>query len=199
MSPGLPKNLLPCDGEAYLWSDVMESAEADRYFERLRDGIVWRQESIKIFGRILPVPRLTAWHGDKNATYTYSGLTLQPQPWTPDLMELKGMVEQMTGKQYNSVLLNYYRSGNDSMGWHSDDEPELGENPVIASLSFGQVRSFHFRHKRNRIKLKIALTHGSLLLMSGATQHRWQHALPRSGTAVFERINLTFRNVRIKN
>lgn len=148
-----------------------------------------------MFGKLLPMPRLTAWYGDKG--YTYSGLHNKPQPWLPVLLELKERVEQASGNKYNSVLLNLYRTGQDSMGWHSDDEAELGNEPAIASLSFGGERKFSFRH-RTRKDLKsqsIDLAHGSLLLMQGATQHHWLHQVPKTARAMTPRINLTFRKV----
>ncbi|GAB3536759.1 hypothetical protein GCM10027443_27860 [Pontibacter brevis] len=149
-----------------------------------------------MFGKQLPVPRLTAWYGDKG--YTYSGLYNKPQPWVPVLQSLRERVQEVTGQEYNSVLLNFYRSGNDSMGWHADDEAELGKEPAIASLSFGGERRFSLKH-RTRKDLKtvtIPLTHGSLLLMQGPTQYYWLHHIPKTKHPVQPRINLTFRNVK---
>lgn len=149
-----------------------------------------------MFGKQLLLPRLTAWYGDKG--YTYSGLYNKPQPWLPVLLDLKERVEQASGHTYNSVLLNLYRGGNDSMGWHSDDEAELGKEPAIASLSFGGERRFSFKH-RTRKDLKpvsVILANGSLLLMHGPTQHHWLHHIPRTKHPVQPRINLTFRHVK---
>lgn len=184
------------DAEVHYAPDFFSEEESDVYFRELLQGINWQQESIRMFGRELPMPRLTAWYGDKG--YTYSGLHNRPQPWLPLLQELKEKVEQASGQSYNSVLLNLYRSGSDSMGWHADDEPELGQEPGIASLSFGGERSFKFRH-RTRKDLKpvsITLRHGSLLLMQGPTQHHWLHHIPKTARFVQPRINLTFRHVK---
>lgn len=183
------------DAEVYFAPHFFSKDESDVYFEKLKEQVNWQQESIKMFGKLLPMPRLTAWYGDKG--YTYSGLHNKPQPWLPVLLELKERVEQASGNKYNSVLLNLYRTGQDSMGWHSDDEAELGNEPAIASLSFGGERKFSFRH-RTRKDLKsqsIDLAHGSLLLMQGATQHHWLHQVPKTARAMTPRINLTFRKV----
>ena len=133
------------DAEVYFAPQFFSKEESSLYFERLMEEVNWQQESIKIFGKQLAMPRLTAWYGDKG--YTYSGLHNEPQPWLPVLLELKEKVEQASGQKYNSVLLNLYRSGQDSMGWHADDEPELGQEPGIASLSFGGERKFSFKHR----------------------------------------------------
>lgn len=185
------------DAEVSFANHFFTKAESDVYFQQLMEQVNWQQESIKLFGKLRPMPRLTAWYGDKG--YTYSGLHNEPQPWLPVLLELKQKVEKASGQKYNSVLLNLYRTGQDSMGWHSDDEPELGEEPDIASLSFGGERRFRFKHKaRKDIRpVSIELSHGSLLLMQGPTQHHWLHHIPKSARAVEPRINLTFRNVKV--
>ena len=161
--------------------------------------IHWQQKSIKIFNRIIPEPRLNAWYGDEKAIYTYSGLVNHPLPWIPVLLELKKHVELITQASFNSVLLNRYRNGSDSMGWHSDDEPELGINPVIASLSFGATRQFQFKHRYHKQLpiYQLLLTSGSLLVMRGTTQKYWKHCLPKVclSKPVGERINLTFRYI----
>jgi alkylated DNA repair dioxygenase AlkB len=183
------------DAEVYFAPQFFSKAESDSYFKRLMEEVSWQQESIKMFGKQLPMPRLTAWYGDKG--YTYSGLHNKPQPWLPVLLELKEKVEQASSQKYNSVLLNLYRTGQDSMGWHSDNEPELGQEPSIASLSFGGERKFSFKH-RTRKDLKpqsISLAHGSLLLMQGPTQHYWLHQVSKTTRTVEPRINLTFRKV----
>ena len=150
----------------------------------------------------MPVPRLTAWFGYPDTTYSYSGITMTSQPWTPLLLELKSLVEaQVPSTAFNSVLLNLYRDGNDSVSWHSDDEPELGRNPVIASVSLGQARTFRLKHKVDRTipPVEIELTHGSLLVMRDALQHHWKHELPkRKSPDLGPRINLTFRRIREK-
>jgi alkylated DNA repair dioxygenase AlkB len=184
------------EGEATLWPVAFEATEAGELFDQLRREIDWQQEEILLFGRRLPVPRRVAWHGDTGASYTYSGTRHDPLPWTPVLERVRSRVTGLTGAHFNAVLLNLYRDGRDGMGWHADDEPELGRDPVIASVSLGATRRFCLRHRRRKDqRLDLSLTHGSLLLMSGATQHHWVHALPKTAVPVGERINLTFRRV----
>jgi alkylated DNA repair dioxygenase AlkB len=161
--------------------------------QRLIAETAWRAETVTVFGKRHLQPRLTAWHGDM--PYTYSGLTLEPLPWTPLLLEIRQAVEAASGAQFNSVLLNLYRDGRDSMGMHSDDEPELGPDPVIASVSFGEERAFILRHKASRETHKLALASGSLLVMRGPTQRCWQHGINKSARPMGPRLNLTFRNI----
>jgi alkylated DNA repair dioxygenase AlkB len=188
------------EGDVVFSSAYFSLADADRLFQEIRETTAWRQESIKLYGKPVNIPRLTAWYGDEGAGYTYSGLANVPQPWTPALLEVKRSVESPAGVIFNSVLLNRYRTGKDSVGWHSDDEKEFGENPVIASVSFGATRTFQFRHKKRKDqKASVELTHGSLLVMRGATQHNWMHQIPKTMRDVGERINLTFRVVRVVN
>lgn len=191
----LQKLPLP-DAEVYYAPRFFNPEESGAYFHELKQNINWQQEHIRMFGKELLLPRLTAWYGDKG--YTYSGLYNKPQPWLPVLLELKERVEQASGNTYNSVLLNFYRNGNDSMGWHTDDEAELGKEPAIASLSFGCERRFSFKHRTHKdLKpVSITLTHGSLLLMQGPTQHHWLHHIPKTKRPVQPRINLTFRSVK---
>lgn len=187
------------DGEAWLWPAAFEADEASRLFDALRTGIHWRQEEIVIFGERRRVPRLVAWHGDPAARYRYSGTDHDPEPWTQDLGRLRARVGELSGAVFNAVLLNLYRDGRDGMGWHADDEPELGREPVIASVSLGAKRRFCLRHRRRKdLKVDLELPHGSLLVMGGATQHHWVHALPKTRRPVGERINLTFRQVVVK-
>lgn len=160
---------------------------------RLIDETDWRAESITLWGKQHLQPRLTAWYGE--ARYRYSGMTLEPQPFTPLQLLLKREVERVSGRRFNSVLLNYYRDQNDSMGFHSDDEKELGPQPAIASLSFGAPRTFILKHKRLPQTLKLALGDGSLLLMAGATQANWRHGINKQRSACGPRVNLTFRNI----
>lgn len=170
---------------------------SEQYLHRLLDEISWRQEKIVLWGKEHLQPRLSAWYGDANSHYYYSGVALKPLPWTATLLRIKDDIEQATGRRFNSVLLNLYRDENDSVGWHSDAEPELGKMPVIASLSLGATRTFRLRH-RTRKDLKpvsVELTDGSLLLMAGTTQRFWQHAVPKERTACSRRINLTFRTI----
>jgi alkylated DNA repair dioxygenase AlkB len=165
--------------------------EADALFERLRIETAWRQER----SRLGPFPRLTAWYADAGLFYRYSGVTHQAIEWTETLAKIRHDVEQAAQTPFNSVLLNYYRDGQDSIGYHADDEPELGINPVIASISLGGVRQFVLKHKKSGAKVKFDLGHGSLLVMGGTCQHHWMHTVPKTKAAVDERINLTFRHI----
>lgn len=184
------------DGELRYWPQALDADEAAVLFDALRRTSGWEQEEIVIFGERRRVPRLVAWHGDPGAAYTYSGTFHEPQPWTPELAGLRRRVESLSGQSFNSVLLNLYRDGSDGMGWHADDEPELGRNPVIASVSLGATRRFRLRHRRGRAEpLTLPLASGSLLLMGGELQHYWLHAVPKTKQPVGERINLTFRRV----
>ena len=166
----------------------------DDMLTQLIADTAWRSQQIVLWGKRIDQPRLTAWHGEKH--YTYSGLTLRPLPFTALQLHVKAAVEAVTGDVFNSVLLNYYRDGRDSMGMHSDDEPELGPEPVIASVSFGATRPFTLKHKRTKQTVKLSLPGGSLLLMKGKTQACWQHGINKSTRVVGPRVNLTFRNVR---
>jgi len=187
------------DADVRLWPQALTPGDADQQFSALRSRIDWRQEDILIFGERRRVPRLVAWHGDPGTTYAYSGTVHDPVPWTADLQRIRARVEALTAQRYNGVLLNLYRDGRDGMGWHADDEPELGRNPVIASVSLGATRRFCLRHRRRKdLKLDLRLPHGSLLCMSGATQHHWVHALPKTRSPVGERINLTLRLVALR-
>ena len=169
------------------------------YFDRLQTELDWQQDTLIMCGKPIPVPRLQAWYGDDSAHYSYSGLSLTPKPWVPVLSELRQQLEDFTGEAFNSVLANLYRDGNDSVGWHSDDEPELGRNPVIASLSFGHPRRFSLRSRRNRQIHHLDLAAGSLLVMSGETQHNWHHQIAKTKHCTGPRINLTFRNIVTQN
>ncbi|KGF82327.1 DNA repair protein [Massilia sp. JS1662] len=181
------------DGELAMLAQLpMPIVNAD-ILARLLAETPWRADTVVVYGKRYLQPRLTAWYGE--ASYTYSGLTLQPLPLTPLLEQLRATVEQVTGRRYNSVLLNYYRDGADSMGMHSDDEPELGPQPVIASLSYGATRTFILRHKRSKRTVKLDLTDGSLLLMAGELQANWYHGVNKTAKVVGPRLNLTFRYV----
>ncbi len=187
-------NLLPRDGEVYLFEGALSPADADRLLAELMAATAWRQERATVMGRTLPIPRLTAWHGE--GSYTYSGIRMDPEPWNPPILELKARAEALAGQRFNSVLLNFYRDGRDSVSWHSDSEPGLGRNPVIASISLGAARRFQLRHRRDRsVKLALDLPHGSCLVMAGATQHHWLHQVPKTARPVGPRINLTFRRL----
>ncbi len=189
-------NLLPFDGEAWYYPRFLEQSKADHYLAILLDEIAWRQEPIKIFGKEVMQPRLTSWYGDPGKIYSYSGITMIPQSWTTALGELKHNTGSFAQSSFNSALLNLYRDGNDSMGWHRDNEKELGPRPVIASLSLGGPRIFQFRSHLHKDQLKsIELIHGSLLVMKGDTQEKWEHRLPKSKIAKTPRINITFRKI----
>lgn len=184
-------------GRLLLIPQALEPLAEQAFFETLREEVCWQQDKILIAGNWLPIPRLQAWYGDPGARYKYSGLSLEPNNWTPTLYELKQLVELQSATFFNSVLLNLYRDGQDSMGWHSDDEPELGVEPVIASLSLGGDRYFSLRQKKpGSKKMKILLPSGSLLIMSGGLQVNWQHQVPKTALPVGGRINLTFRSIQ---
>jgi len=169
---------------------------ADALFVALRDGIAWERHRIRLFGRAIDAPRLSCWIGDPDATYTYSGMRYTPHPWPEALHAIRERLSVACGAEFNGVLANLYRDGNDGMGWHADDEPELGPCPLIASLSLGATRRFAMRRRSNpACRLDIELAHGSLLLMGGATQAHYRHALPKTTRAVGARINLTFRRL----
>ena len=159
----------------------------------LLETVPWEVEEITIFQKVIPCPRLTAWYGDEGAGYMYSGIPHEPLPWTAELEALRDEVSAATGARFNSVLLNRYRGGEDSVSWHRDDEPELGRDPVIASLSLGATRRFKLRHLATKETHSLDLNDGSLLLMSGPSQREWEHCLTKTKRAVGERINLTFR------
>ena len=175
----------------------LETSYASRLMDLLKKNAEWHRPRIFIYGRWVQSPRLAAWYGDKGAVYQYSSMTNQPLPWIDELRELRRMVVQACGSRFNSVLANYYRSGADSMGWHSDDERELGADPLIASVSLGGNRRFLFRHRKDKhaAKYEVILEHGSLLVMDRGVQGEWQHAIPKTKREVLPRINLTFRNV----
>jgi alkylated DNA repair dioxygenase AlkB len=181
------------DGELALLPQLPLPISNAEVFERLLRETAWRHETIVVYGKRHLQPRLTAWHGE--AAYTYSGLRLAPLPMTPLLTQLRAAVETATGHRYNSVLLNYYRDGADSMGMHSDDEPELGPQPAIASLSYGATRSFVLRHKTTKRTLKFDLLDGNLLLMAGSLQRHWLHGINKTAKPTGPRLNLTFRYI----
>lgn len=159
--------------------------------------IRWQQDVIKMYGKRIPLPRLSAWHGDDDRPYTYSGIALQPAPWNPALDWLRDQLQDACDVRFNSVLLNWYRSGEDHISWHTDAEPELGQNPTIASLNFGATRRFLLRRcDDHQQKIELPLAHGSLLVMSGALQHHWQHSVPKEKKVKDNRLNLTFRVIQ---
>lgn len=167
--------------------------ESDLLYVMLSRELDWQEERIRLFGRWVRVPRQMAWYGDAGTCYRYSAVDHHPLPWTPCLLMLKQRLEDYCGRKFNSVLANHYRTGQDSMGWHSDDEPELGREPWIASLSFGAERCFRLRHRHRAENYAIPLGNGSLLLMGGTLQQDYRHCVPKTRATVAGRINLTFR------
>lgn len=187
-------NILPKDGEAELFPYFFSPEESDRLMAALTENIRWKQEPITIMGRQVMQPRLTAWYGNADKPYTYSGVTMQPFSWTAELQHIRARIEPLAGVRFTSALLNFYRDGNDSMGWHRDNEKSLGPQPVIGSVSFGAARYFHFKHASDKdLRVKTVLSHGSLLLMRGRTQERWYHSVPKTVRVMEPRINITFR------
>ncbi|AOK12239.1 MULTISPECIES: alpha-ketoglutarate-dependent dioxygenase AlkB family protein [Burkholderia] len=177
------------------YPDWLAPADADRLLAALIDEVAWRQDTIRTPRGRIPLPRLTAWQGERDAVYVYSGIRNVPAPWTPAVLELKRAVEETSRAPFNSVLLNRYRNGQDSLGWHADNERELGEVPVIASVSLGAMRVFDLRHRASGVTHVYRLTHGSLLVMRGRTQAEWLHRVPKAPAVQGERVNLTFRFV----
>lgn len=172
----------------------LDKPSARKIFSALLNEIDWQEGEVFLFGNLHKIPRLQAWHGEPNAKYRYSGKTLTPQPWTATLLYLKGLLEEQ-GMHFNSVLLNLYRDGNDRMGWHADNEKELGAQPTIASISLGAERTFQLKHRVSKQRFDIELADGSLLIMAGVTQDHWVHQLPQRKRCSAPRINLTFRNI----
>jgi alkylated DNA repair dioxygenase AlkB len=189
---GGPTDLLP-HGLAKLHYGVLEHEEAEAAFVQVLETTPWEQRSIELYDRTVLQPRLVAWFGD--SAYTYSGLTLEPHGWTPLLNDLRRRCEAIAGIRFNSLLANLYRDGQDSVAWHADDEPELGQNPTIASMSLGAVRRFDLRHRETGETVRTALPPGSVLVMSGASQRAWIHQVPKTKTVTEPRINLTFRRL----
>ena len=185
------------DDEARYVPEFATAGTASRWMSDLHATLEWSQHRIRIFGREMDAPRLSAWHGDGGCDYGYSGIRLSPQPWTPTLLEIRDRIEDASGLRYNAVLANLYRSGADSMGWHSDDEAELGPDPAIASVSLGAIRCFRMRRRKpGSASFGLDLAPGSLLLLGGTVQRTWQHALPKTRRPVGCRINLTYRQVQ---
>ncbi len=184
-------------GWVRLWHRFLPERYARELHDRLVDGLEWRQRNIQMFGRRIRQPRLTAWYGDPGITYTYSGTRWCARGWPEELAGLVPEVSRAAGEQFNSVLCNFYRDGNDSMGWHADDERALGKNPVIASLSLGQVRRFSLRRREasGEGPVHFHLASGSLLVMGGDLQHHWQHAVSKTRRPMGGRVNLTFRRI----
>lgn len=180
------------DWRRQTWRELAPADFASIQFRHIH----WKQDFISLYGKRSPLPRLTAWYGDSGIPYTYSGIRSAPNPWNQTLLSIRQKVEKCAGVAFNSVLLNWYRDGEDKISWHADDEPELGQNPTIASVSFGATRDFLIRHQHDhKLKLSFPLRHGSLLVMHGELQHHWQHSVPPRKNAPRSRFNLTFRRI----
>ncbi|WP_310558380.1 alpha-ketoglutarate-dependent dioxygenase AlkB [Flavobacterium sp.] len=185
------------DAEIIYFPHFFDKNEADAIFEQLSNDIPWQQDEIRVFGKTHPQPRLTALYGNEGKSYSYSNIKMQPHTWNPLLQKIKSKVENVSDTNFSTVLLNLYRDGKDSNGWHSDNEKELGTNPIIASISFGTERIFQLKHNTiSSLKQNIVLEHGSLLLMKGTTQHFWKHQIPKTAKKIGVRINLTFRIIQ---
>lgn len=184
------------NGEYVYYPDFFDKAKADCFLDSFVNNIDWKQESMNMYGKQVLFPRLTAWYGDNDKPYSFSGITLNPHPWNQDLLEIRKAIEPVCGVQFNSVLLNLYRNGNDSISWHTDAEKELGRNPVIASVNFGAERKFQIKHNETQETRDIILKHGSLLIMRGELQHYWKHQVPKQKAITQPRVNLTFRVIR---
>jgi len=185
------------DATIIYYPHFFNKIEADVIFAELANAIPWQQDEIRVFGKIHPQPRLTALFGNEGKTYAYSNIKMQPHPWNMLLQKIKSHIESASDTNFTTVLLNYYRDGKDSNGWHADNEKELGTNPVIASMSFGAERTFQLKHNSDKDRKKsIVLEHGSLLVMKGTTQHFWKHQIPKTAKPVGPRINLTFRVIK---
>jgi alkylated DNA repair dioxygenase AlkB len=192
--PSTPIILDLADAEIIYYPNFFDKEEADSIFEQLVNEIPWQQDDITVFGKTHPQPRLTALFGNNGISYSYSNIKMQPHPWNILLQRIKSKVETVSKTSFTTVLLNKYRNGKDSNGWHADNEKELGTNPIIASLSFGAERNFQLKHNTDlSLKKSIILEHGSLLLMKGTTQHFWKHQIPKTSKPIGSRINLTFR------
>ncbi|MFD0798062.1 alpha-ketoglutarate-dependent dioxygenase AlkB family protein [Maribacter chungangensis] len=192
-----PQQLNLPDSTISYYPNFISNELADVYFKKFKTDIVWQQDDIKVFGKVYPQPRLTALYANNNKPYSYSNITMQPHLFTKELLAIKEKIERVAPCSFTTCLLNLYRDGKDSNGWHADNEKELGQNPVIASISLGAPRFFHLKHNTvKEQKHKLLLEHGSLLLMQGETQHFWKHQIAKTMKPIGERINLTFRVIR---
>jgi len=185
------------DSDIKYYPDFFNKKEADAYFNSLLKHINWQQDDITVFGKTYKQPRLTALFGNNGKPYSYSNITMHPHVFTEELQQIKDKVETKVNTKFTTCLANLYRNGNDSNGWHADNEKELGKNPIIASVSFGAERYFHLKHRHDKsLKQKLLLQHGSLLLMQGKTQHHWLHQIAKTKKEIGQRINLTFRIIK---
>lgn len=183
------------DANITLYKNFFTPEESNKLYNNLKNHIKWQQDKIQFYGKSHDVPRLAAWYGDRHKSYMYSGIKMNPHAWNDDLKFIKKRIEAQAKVKFTSCLLNYYRTGKDSVDWHQDDEKELGLNPIIGSVSFGETRPFQLKHldRTDLKRVDIPLTHGSFLLMKGTTQHYWKHKIPKTTKNIKPRINLTFR------
>ena len=185
------------DADIKYYPAIFDIEKADEIFHKLLNEIPWQLDNITVFGKTHPQPRLTALFGNEGKPYGYSNIIMQPHHWSPLVMYIKDQVEKICEENFTTVLLNNYRDGKDSNGWHADNEKELGRNPIIASVSFGAERVFQIKHNTiTSLKQSIILEHGSLLIMKGTTQHFWKHQIPKTAKPIGQRINLTFRIIK---
>ena len=192
-------NLLPRDGLAYYFQGIFEEVASDQLFQALLNSLNWQPDELFMFGKKVIMQRKVAWVADSGASYTYSGVKKHPQIWTPEILVIKERVEELTNCKFNSCLLNLYHNGGEGMGWHSDDEPELDKGAPIASISFGAIRKFAFRHKLDKTSASLFLDNGSALIMYPPTQEFWKHSLLKTKIPIGPRINLTFRVMSSKH
>jgi alkylated DNA repair dioxygenase AlkB len=192
-------NLLPRDGLAYYFQGIFEGVASDQLFQALLNSLNWQPDELFMFGKKVIMQRKVAWVADSGASYTYSGVKKYPQIWTPEILVIKERVEELTNCKFNSCLLNLYHNGGEGMGWHSDDEPELDKGAPIASISFGAIRKFAFRHKLDKTSASLFLDNGSALIMYPPTQEFWKHSLLKTKIPIGPRINLTFRVMSSKH
>lgn len=185
------------DSNLWYYPNFLSESKATETFGTLKSSIAWQHDTIKVYGKTYPQPRLTALYSINDKPYSYSNIIMIPHKFTEELLAIKKAIELIEPATFTTCLANLYRNGRDSNGWHADDEASLGVNPVIASVSLGQDRMFHMKHKKDTgLKHKMLLEHGSLLLMKGCTQHKWLHQIPKTTRSIGERINLTFRILR---
>ena len=189
------KNILPKDGVVYYHPEIINEASSVNLMNVLQESLLWESDRLIMFGQVITTRRKVSWVGDQNCSYTYSGIKKNPQAWTPELLLIKAMLEKIAGSEFNSCLLNLYHDGNDSMGWHSDDEKELDGKATIASLSLGASRKFSFRNRKDKTTISLLLENGSALIMQAPTQEYWQHSLLKTKAITAPRINLTFRKI----
>ena len=184
------------DSDLIYYPNFFDTRSADSYFAVLREQTPWQQDDITVFGKKYAQPRLTALYANNDKAYSYSSISMRPHVFTKELLQIKNEADTLAQTTFTTCLLNLYRDGKDSNGWHADNEKELGQNPIIASITLGEERFFHLKHRTNKnLKHKLLLEHGSLLLMKGSTQHHWLHQIPKTAKPIQERINLTFRVV----